>query len=497
MNQVEVFLKSITEGEEKILSLLSKRLSETVFDQYLKTCKQLFLTFGTTTASYNADKISKSFNQYIKFLNQSRLTFLSNLEMIREIKNEELKSFLMERYTKKSLKDFLDSDFVYGFNQNDVEDSQKMFDFLVSDGKSPEEAFEECTSTYDFYSQEKYVENISNVGIEKIIESMKFSLEKTKEGNNENEFEIMGIKVVILGIQTKRSEEKSNIIESLRLSYQLLKKKNLLKVWYGKMFFCGIIAKDIWGSYLIRKDDIEINVAHSIPEMTKVIIHELGHRLWFRGMSQSQRMKFNTLVRVKNTEKLGYNADVAEVEPVTEYGKTNIDEAFAEVFAKYVLDEEMSTEQIESFKESLKETIIKKDMNISEAKDQVNDTILDRLVDAVSAGCLDPKLAIEFGFAISSGNISMAEAHKVLDVAAERSWRLREEDDMREKCLSKGLNESEAEEMVKTYSKKNANKKVNKREFTKFNSSWETKERKMKNPNRFIKNAITRWKTRS
>ena len=127
----------------------------------------------------------------------------------------------------------------------------------------------------------------------------------------------------------------------------------------------------------------------------------------------------------------------------------------------------------------------------------MNDTILDRLVDAVSAGCLDPKLAIEFGFAISSGNISMAEAHKVLDVAAERSWRLREEDDMREKCLSKGLNESEAEEMVKTYSKKNANKKVNKREFTKYNSSWETKERKMKNPNRFIKNAISRWKTRA
>lgn len=48
------------------------------------------------------------------------------------------------------------------------------------------------------------------------------------------------------------------------------------------------------------------------------------------------------------------DADTRPVTPVSDYGKSNIDEAFAEVFAHYVIGYDMSQDQIESFKTVLK-----------------------------------------------------------------------------------------------------------------------------------------------
>ena len=46
--------------------------------------------------------------------------------------------------------------------------------------------------------------------------------------------------------------------------------------------------------------------------------------------------------------------DPRKVLPVSDYGKTNISEAFAEVFAHYVLERSMTRDQVDSFKAVLK-----------------------------------------------------------------------------------------------------------------------------------------------
>lgn len=46
--------------------------------------------------------------------------------------------------------------------------------------------------------------------------------------------------------------------------------------------------------------------------------------------------------------------DVRPVLPVSEYGRSNIDEAWAEVFMSYVLDQDMTRDQVDSFKSVLK-----------------------------------------------------------------------------------------------------------------------------------------------
>jgi hypothetical protein len=56
-----------------------------------------------------------------------------------------------------------------------------------------------------------------------------------------------------------------------------------------------------------------------------------------------------------------WDADEREILPVSDYGKSNIDEAFAEVFAYYCLDRKLTADQEASFKAVL----LKKDRTAS------------------------------------------------------------------------------------------------------------------------------------
>jgi len=61
--------------------------------------------------------------------------------------------------------------------------------------------------------------------------------------------------------------------------------------------------------------------------------------------------EFNTTEAARWKAQHGSRRDV---EPVSNYGKSNIDEAFAEVFAYYVLERELTRPQLESFRAVLK-----------------------------------------------------------------------------------------------------------------------------------------------
>ncbi len=73
----------------------------------------------------------------------------------------------------------------------------------------------------------------------------------------------------------------------------------------------------------------------------------MGHRYWFKFMKPEQRARFNGLVRTNPSKEVrdfpsGPTEDDVEkpVAPVSDYGKSSIEEAFAEVFERYVSERE-------------------------------------------------------------------------------------------------------------------------------------------------------------
>lgn len=69
-----------------------------------------------------------------------------------------------------------------------------------------------------------------------------------------------------------------------------------------------------------------------------VILHELGHALWFGALTEEVRAAYQDLSWTKNTE--GLRIKVGEDYFVTAYAKTNPGEDFAEHFADYVYNRE-------------------------------------------------------------------------------------------------------------------------------------------------------------
>jgi hypothetical protein len=93
----------------------------------------------------------------------------------------------------------------------------------------------------------------------------------------------------------------------------------------------------------------------------RVIIHELGHRYWFKFMTPANRARFNALVQTNPSEKVrdypSGPTDEHGVEkpilPVSAYGRNAIEEAFAEVFERFVSGKDMDRDQLESFRSVL------------------------------------------------------------------------------------------------------------------------------------------------
>jgi len=108
----------------------------------------------------------------------------------------------------------------------------------------------------------------------------------------------------------------------------------------------GYDIQETAGQYRSGSDSI---VLTSPPDWSLVltIVHEIGHRHWSKYLDVSDRKRF---------------ADwIAEgLAPVSDYGKTNPSEAFAEVFAHYVNRKNMTRDQLESFKAVVNKTASEK-----------------------------------------------------------------------------------------------------------------------------------------
>lgn len=136
-------------------------------------------------------------------------------------------------------------------------------------------------------------------------------------------------------------------IPHLAKAQALLERKGLGSVWYGTTL---ISCKSCGGENPHGADlgvgghyrwDIDRVVLFDDPSryITELMVHELGHRYYYRKMNQGDRARFSSYF--------------GEVMATSSYGAKASEEDFAEVFQDFVLGKDMTRDQIERFKEFL------------------------------------------------------------------------------------------------------------------------------------------------
>lgn len=137
-----------------------------------------------------------------------------------------------------------------------------------------------------------------------------YSEQAIQEGDDLSEFDLYGMKVVI-DDSTVEPKDVQAYIAYLKEAYAALNRKGFKSAWYGTVFIqcnaCGGVNKNtgggVGGHYVIQRDTVSIFSRPSgfIPEL---VVHELGHRYWYKQLSQAQRAKFESLVKVYKPQKL-------------------------------------------------------------------------------------------------------------------------------------------------------------------------------------------------
>jgi len=219
------------------------------------------------------------------------------------------------------------------------------------------ESFEVYTKPIDSEVSGKLLRLLST-----ILSEFGTGLSETKMewGTLEREFSIGKLKVIMddipakpLNLPPKRQEElrDPNFFRGyqryLQKAMNLLKQKKLGFLWYGEVRVKpkGTFGPNprgekfgVGGWYNIGQDRVYIeDDPKSGTEF--LMIHELGHRYYYKFMSKADRAEFSALF--------------GDVPAVSEYGGTVSSEDFAEVFAWYVLNRNLTRDQLERFKKFL------------------------------------------------------------------------------------------------------------------------------------------------
>lgn len=136
----------------------------------------------------------------------------------------------------------------------------------------------------------------------------------------------------------------SDYIPYFKKAKALLDQKGFGDLWYGPIFVgcpkCG--GENPYGKHLGVGAHYVIGPDHLVvflepkPSIVEILIHELGHRYYFKFMDRDDRLRFDSYFK--------------EVAAVSEYGGTDTEEDFAETFTHFVLGRDMTRDQIERFK---------------------------------------------------------------------------------------------------------------------------------------------------
>jgi len=168
--------------------------------------------------------------------------------------------------------------------------------------------------------------------LDKILASLRDDAKRLQDTSNEldpdvlfeeyeepafKEFSYGRMKVVVIDADGKGRLIRQ-YVKHIDKAYALLKRKGFEKLWYGTMFLgtetnklsepqqqayarAGYDnLKASAGMYHSGKDVVDLTNAPG-SYVTEVIVHELGHRYWYKFLSNAQRAKFESLVKVRGT----------------------------------------------------------------------------------------------------------------------------------------------------------------------------------------------------
>jgi hypothetical protein len=197
-------------------------------------------------------------------------------------------------------------------------------------GKLKKQAPPEVLAAYkakDFQTVRDWLESVATLGLastpkylmvyvfdyvgpsfQLLFEQLKDALAKQATSGEDDiyrEFDMNGLKVVI-DDTTVTPAQTRQYVKYIDEAYNRFRAKGMGKIWYGTLFIsckaCGGVNNlnpelGTAAHYNIPKDWVRI-FERPGAEITEYIAHELGHRYWFKKMSQSQRTKFEQLIRV-------------------------------------------------------------------------------------------------------------------------------------------------------------------------------------------------------
>ena len=135
---------------------------------------------------------------------------------------------------------------------------------------------------------------------------------------------------------------RKSYVEQLLKAKALLTKRGLGFLWYGHFYVRpegtapeNHLGKNLGVAANYHSRDDAVNI-FQLRNLYVTIAHELGHRLWFKHLTQAQR--------------LGFAEFFGKVPSPTDYGALNTEEDFAEVFEAYIDGKNLTADQVERFK---------------------------------------------------------------------------------------------------------------------------------------------------
>jgi len=144
-----------------------------------------------------------------------------------------------------------------------------------------------------------------NKWVDRIYEMLaaNYSEQTIQEAGGFREFDLHGMKVIV-DDRTVDTDLIKKYVRYLSEAYSKLKSKGFEKAWYGNVFIqcteCGGVNQNtgggVGGWYEIGRDTVTIFNRPGVF-IVELMVHELGHRYWFKQMGSSQRAKFEALVK--------------------------------------------------------------------------------------------------------------------------------------------------------------------------------------------------------
>jgi len=136
-----------------------------------------------------------------------------------------------------------------------------------------------------------------------------YSEQALQDTGEYTEFDLHGMKIVVDDASLLPGDIQK-YVRYMNEAYAALKSKGFGSAWYGTVFIqcgeCGGVNRNTGGGtggwYQIGKDTISV-FNRPGDFIVELLVHELGHRYWFKQMSSTQRAKFESLVKVYKPSK--------------------------------------------------------------------------------------------------------------------------------------------------------------------------------------------------